>query len=131
MTIDEAKQLLVIERECINRNNQPFGKNCDRNCGKCDLVQNTDKLIEMYDNVAEWLEELKAMRSLDKTNFSDGYSMAIDDCIDKFAEILSNIKEMCGRNCPVNCNWGTTTNCKDMCKKWLAEQLKGGNSNGK
>lgn len=26
-----------------------------------------------------WLEELKAMKNLDKTNFSDGYNRAIDD----------------------------------------------------
>ena len=29
--------------------------------------------------LAEWLEELKAMRNLDKTNFSDGYNRGIDD----------------------------------------------------
>ena len=32
-----------------------------------------------YKQLAEWLEELKAMRSLDKTNFSDGYNRGIDD----------------------------------------------------
>jgi hypothetical protein len=31
------------------------------------------------EQVAQWLEELKAMRNLDKTNFSDGYNRAIDD----------------------------------------------------
>lgn len=40
------------------------------------------------EQIAEWLEELKAMRNLDKTNFSDGYSMAIDDVI----SMLNNIK---------------------------------------
>ena len=34
---------------------------------------------EKYKQLAEWLEELKAMRSLDKTNFSDGYNRGIDD----------------------------------------------------
>lgn len=79
MTIDEAIALVKIERECVNRNNQPFGMNCNRECGKCDLLQNTDNLIEMYTNVAEWLEELKSYRTLDKTNFLDGYNKAIDD----------------------------------------------------
>ena len=32
-----------------------------------------------HEHLAEWLEELKAMRSLDKTNFSDGYNRGIDD----------------------------------------------------
>lgn len=49
---------------------------------------------------------------------------AIDECIDKFAEIMSNMHQICGRSCPVDCNWGTTTNCKVECKKWLRKQLK-------
>ena len=57
MTHDKAIELLKIERECVNRNNQPFGKNCDRNCGKCDLVQNTEELLEMYDYVIEAMEK--------------------------------------------------------------------------
>lgn len=57
MTNDRAITLLEIERECITRNNQPFGFNCDRNCGKCDLVQNTEELLEMYDFVIEQLKE--------------------------------------------------------------------------
>lgn len=48
----------------------------------------------------------------------------VSDCVNKFAEILSNIPLMCGENCPVKCNWGTTMSCKDMCKAWLREQLK-------
>ena len=31
------------------------------------------------EQVAQWLEELKAMRNLDKTNFSDGYNRGIDE----------------------------------------------------
>ena len=50
---------------------------------------------------------------------------AIDECADKFADILSNVPNLCGRSCPVKCNWGTEKSCKDMCKKWLLEQLKG------
>lgn len=48
----------------------------------------------------------------------------MDIAIDKFAEILSNIPNICGTQCPVKCNWGTEDSCKEMCKKWLAEQLK-------
>lgn len=40
-----------------------------------------EKLSKEYRQIAEWLEELKAMRNLDKTNFSDGYNTAIDDFI--------------------------------------------------
>lgn len=56
MKIQRAIELLKIERECINRNNQPFGQNCDRKCDKCDLVQNTDELLEMYDLVINIME---------------------------------------------------------------------------
>lgn len=31
------------------------------------------------EQVTQWLEELKTMRNLDKTNFSDGYNRGIDD----------------------------------------------------
>ena len=36
---------------------------------------------EKYKQLADWLKELKDMRNLDKTNFSDGYNRAIDDCL--------------------------------------------------
>lgn len=49
---------------------------------------------------------------------------AIEECADLFAEILSNISNICGTNCPVKCNWGTEDTCEDMCKKWFIEQLK-------
>lgn len=55
MDVARATELLKIERECINRNNQPFGLNCNRDCGKCDLLQNTEELLEMYDFVIEKL----------------------------------------------------------------------------
>lgn len=62
MTLDEAKKLLSIERECIDRNNE-FHILCDRDCAKCDLVQETPTLLDMYDHVIEWLEELKKLRA--------------------------------------------------------------------
>lgn len=57
MTHERAIELLKIERECINRNYQPFGKNCDRNCSKCDLVQNPEELLKMYDYVIDAMEK--------------------------------------------------------------------------
>ena len=38
---------------------------------------------EAFNQIAEWLEELKAYRTLDKTNFSDEYNRAIDDFAEK------------------------------------------------
>ena len=57
MTIDEAIALVKIERECVTRADV-----CDRKCEKCDLVQDSGKLIDMYEHLAEWLEELVMLR---------------------------------------------------------------------
>lgn len=54
-----------------------------------------------------WLEELKSMRNLDKTNFSDGYNKGIDDCL--------NIIE--------NCCWKDSEMLVELVK-----ELKGGGS---
>ena len=59
MTIDEAIALVKIERECVIR-----ADNCDRKCEKCDLLQDSSNLIDMYEQLAEWLEELKAYREI-------------------------------------------------------------------
>ena len=56
MTIERMVELLKIELECVQRNNQPVGLNCDRDCGRCDLVQNPDELINMYDFVIKLLQ---------------------------------------------------------------------------
>ena len=57
MTIDEAIKLVKIERECVIR-----ADHCDRKCEKCDLVQDANIIIDMYEHVEIWLEELKALR---------------------------------------------------------------------
>lgn len=41
MTKDEVIKYLKIERECISRD-------CDRNCGECDLVQEQKTLLDAY-----------------------------------------------------------------------------------
>ena len=52
MTIQRAKELMEIERECIKRNET----GCDRDCAKCDLVQETNELITAYDRVISYIE---------------------------------------------------------------------------
>lgn len=41
---------LKIERECVSRN-------CDRDCAKCDLVQDREWLLSVYDDALELLKE--------------------------------------------------------------------------
>lgn len=66
MTIDEAIErckTLATKGNIIFSRDPDIAKDCN----------------EKYRQLAEWLEELKAMRNLDKTNFSDGYNKGIDD----------------------------------------------------
>lgn len=71
MTIDEA-----IEHSREKVKEQRYYANFERN-GR--MYQSCIKCAEEHEQLAEWLEELKAMRNLDKTNFSDGYNRGIDD----------------------------------------------------
>ena len=45
----EVIKYLKIERECISRD-------CDRNCGACDLVQEQETLLDAYNSVIALLE---------------------------------------------------------------------------
>ena len=42
---------LRIERECVSRD-------CDRDCAKCDIVQERDWLLLVYDNAIKLIESL-------------------------------------------------------------------------
>lgn len=46
---------LQIERECVSRD-------CDRDCGKCDLVQDRDWLLSVYDGAIAMLKEQEAVK---------------------------------------------------------------------
>jgi hypothetical protein len=52
MMLDREKVIkgLQIERECVSRD-------CDRNCGNCDLVQERDWLLSVYDDAITMLKE--------------------------------------------------------------------------
>ena len=43
---------LRIERECVSRD-------CNRDCANCDIVQERDWLLLVYDNAIRMLEEKK------------------------------------------------------------------------
>ena len=54
---------LQIERECVSRD-------CDRDCGKCDLVQERDWLLSVYDDALALLKEQEAKPM---TEYDDGW----------------------------------------------------------
>lgn len=57
MTENEAKSLMLIEKECINRD-------CNRDCAKCDIVQEVDNLNNAYDTAIKALEEVQQYRQI-------------------------------------------------------------------
>ena len=89
MTIDEAIALVKIERECVVRADV-----CDRKCEKCDLLQDSTELTDMYEQIAEWLEELKAIKSdgftdnLLNMGFTKGYNKAINDFLKEICKMI-------------------------------------------
>ncbi len=46
----EIIKYLKIERECISRD-------CDRNCGQCDLVQEQETLLNVYNNAINIIKQ--------------------------------------------------------------------------
>ena len=61
MTENEAVKYIQIEKECINRD-------CDRNCAKCDIVQEVDDLNSVYDAAIKALEEVQQYREIGKVS---------------------------------------------------------------
>ena len=59
MTENEAKSFMLIEKECINRD-------CNRDCAKCDIVQEVDNLNNAYDTAIKALEEVQQYRQIGK-----------------------------------------------------------------
>lgn len=57
MTANEAVKYMQIEKECINRD-------CDRNCAKCDIVQEVDDLNSAYDAAIKALEEVQQYQEI-------------------------------------------------------------------
>ena len=54
MTNERILELLKIERRCIQRNCDNI---CNRDCGRCDLVQKDEDLMELYDSLIETYEK--------------------------------------------------------------------------
>jgi len=52
MTFQRALELMVIERECVRR------QQCNRNCAKCDLVQDQTELEKAYTVVIDTMKHV-------------------------------------------------------------------------
>ena len=127
MTIDEA---IAHAREVaeIQRNNDKLNKTL----GKSSPYYNTDciKCAEEHERLAEWLEELKILKSLKNCSFMtigktvEQFEHEIrNKAIDDFAEKIIRYVD-CGHLCsPTEIRWSDLA-VVEMVKK-IAEQLKG------
>lgn len=89
--IDREKIIrgLQIERECVSRD-------CDRDCGKCDLVQDRDWLLSVYDGALELLKEQETVEPIPPTDESDLWKCG--NCNHQlFRCTHQRYCEMCGR----------------------------------
>ena len=50
MTLNEVIKVIETERECVAR------QQCDRDCGKCDLVMETEDILAAYECVLDMLK---------------------------------------------------------------------------
>lgn len=100
MTIDEAQIMLKAKAKCIERICKGIYEDCnEQKCDNCDLcyAQGTNgEQIELMLQCAEWLEELKAIKSdgftdnLLNMGFTKGYNKAIDDATSVILQTLDN-----------------------------------------
>lgn len=49
--MDEVINVLQNERACVIRASMPFG--CERDCENCDLLMDSERIIEAYDKAIE------------------------------------------------------------------------------
>ena len=130
MTIDEA---ILLERETVRRNKMmlELDKLMQESHAVCFDKLKREKSIRIHQQLAEWLEELKALKNglyIKCDSFNEalekgkkiGYNKAIDDFVDKIIRYVD-----CGHLCsPTEVTWSDLS-VVEMVKE-LAEQLKAG-----
>ena len=98
--IEKAIKGLQIERECVSRD-------CDRDCGKCDLVQDRDWLLSVYDDAIALLKEQPdVVLCKDCENWIPGYITDKDDFI---PPKCGKYKQMVGHSAYDYCNLAKRT----------------------
>ena len=61
MDIQKTIEIMQNEAECVKRND---GKNCDRDCGKCDLLKDAKEILEAYQIAILGFQELQQYRQI-------------------------------------------------------------------
>lgn len=61
MTKDDVLTGLRIERECVSRD-------CSRDCANCDIVQERDWLLQVYEGAIALIESIHCQEDIDDNN---------------------------------------------------------------
>lgn len=64
MGINRIIEIFNIEKQCIKRN---IGKDCDRDCGNCDLVLEDEELLTAYNLAISILKTIHGDRKVMST----------------------------------------------------------------
>lgn len=54
----------------------------------------------------------------------NGYEQGTVDTIDKCAQIISSMNDICKFSCPIGCEWNTEEGCIESWKLYLSEQIR-------
>ena len=77
MSISEIKDVIQTERKCVSTTD------CDRNCGKCSLVMDSELIIEAYNKIDKLLDQLDSLKSEYNSNHTDSdYWRGIRHCLE-------------------------------------------------
>ena len=99
--LKKAIKGLQIERECVSRD-------CDRNCGICDLVQEKEWLLSVYDDAISLLKAQEAVEpirdAINVRRFRCGVCGAYVGFIDSYPGDTKEQDNYC-RNCGRPVKW--------------------------
>lgn len=73
MGINQIIEILEKEKECVKRN---VGKDCDRDCGNCDLVLEDEEILTAYTLAISILKTIQGDRKVMNTtnHVAGGYN---------------------------------------------------------
>ena len=80
MTREEIIEMLIIERNCVERQDTPL---CDRHCESCDLCMPTDKVVKAYEQAIDILHQEPCETSTDEPMTMVYPTIFCEDCISR------------------------------------------------
>lgn len=56
LNLEHMKQVLKTEQECVRRD-------CNRDCGNCDLVMDSNDILQAYEKLIMLVEQVESLKS--------------------------------------------------------------------